>query len=952
MKKNLKNTSAKVLAVALAAGMVATSLPGTVADAKKKVKKPTLGKTSVSITVGKTQKITVKKNKGPKVKKVTIKLTKKQKKIVKITKKTKTYFKVKGLKAGKATLSVKIKAGKKTYTKKLKVTVKAKTTPVNPVNTKPATVTPTPGTTGPAASTPTPSAGTGVNPTSPTPTATPAGPVEKTDITLTYDYSYPAARQVLFADADSGYPSYGIDVRDYAKVIVKVAAAKEIEKDEGWAGKVSLSSTDEGMGMTAYTDGLMVKYFNDMPYEDGVYTFTFDINAANIIKGFEFDDLELVDCIGLQLSGTGDGGPNSYDDIKLKEIQFLLPEAGTETPAPSVTPSGSAATPVPVEETDTTAIGDLSVESISDVTTLKNSKDAEGTDVVRIPFTGNYKRVFFDVSDIDFSNMASIKVTAHVPAQMSFNLWAKDLDTTVDEWYNNSIAGDYPFWNGSSPNRGDDGAPGEEGIETYTFDMSKVSSDSIANIGYLSLGTNAAPGGRDPWATAKYMIYSIEFVQKEVTVTAAAAKSSIEAGETTTITAETKLAGEATEATVTYESDDEAVATVDDQGVVTGVASGTATIIVTATVAGITKPATAEVEITVREKSTDPSVELGLTQGAPATIGTGLTTTLDVTVRNADDAVVSYEFGADDTGTATVETAADGKTATVTGTKAGKVTVTAKFSVDGTDYTSEAVEITVVDPTVAVSAKTLDRVVAGRTIELDAATTNAGDAVVAWSSADEEVATVDDNGVVTGVKAGTVDITATITVGGKEYTDKIEITVVAAVEEDLAIDLSSATALGNGATVSGAAADSITLTYGGAYNQSIKVSVTLPDGVDLSDYYGISLQLADAQDSEGAALSGIYGKNVYVELQGKDADAIVGISSNSTNVQIATPSANAGGTIITDKAITSAFTTDNLANAKATTGTFDIAIGINDLPVGTTYKITNVKLLKEAPAAE
>lgn len=56
MKKNLKNTSAKVLAVALAAGMVVSSLPGTVASAKKKVKNPTLGKTKVSITVGKTKK--------------------------------------------------------------------------------------------------------------------------------------------------------------------------------------------------------------------------------------------------------------------------------------------------------------------------------------------------------------------------------------------------------------------------------------------------------------------------------------------------------------------------------------------------------------------------------------------------------------------------------------------------------------------------------------------------------------------------------------------------------------------------------------------------------------------------------------------------------------------------------------------------------------------------------
>ena len=119
----------------------------------------------------------------------------------------------------------------------------------------------------------------------------------------------------------------------------------------------------------------------------------------------------------------------------------------------------------------------------------------------------------------------------------------------------------------------------------------------------------------------------------------------------------------------------------------------------------------------------------------------------------------------------------------------------------------------------------------------------------------------------------------------------------------------------------------------------------------MSDYYGISLQLADAQDSEGEALTGIYGKNLYVELQGKDATAIAGISAGGSNVQIVVTSANAGGTIITTDPIVAAFDTSAMADAKATTGTFDLAIGINDLPAGTNYKITNVKLLKEAPTA-
>lgn len=950
MKKNLKNAAAKTLAVVLAAGMVATAAPASVADAKKKVKNPTLGNTKVSITVGKTKKVAVKKNKGPKVKKVTIKLTKKQKKIVKITKTTKSYFKVKGLKAGKTTLKVKIKAGKKTYTKKLKVTVtKSVVTPDATDNGSKVTPTPTvPG--GDNKATPTPTSG---NQGQETPTPTPDVPVVKENITLTYDYTFSAACQVKFEDAVSGYPSYGINVADYAKVIVKVAAKKEIEVAEGWAGKCTLSSTDEGYGLTAYTDGMATQFFNDLPYENGVYTFEFNIDAASLGKGWTMDDVPFIDCISVQLSGADEDGPNSYADVSLKEVSFLLPEGGDVTD-PTPTPGDPTPTPAPVEETDTTEVSGLTVSALSDVTTLKASQDAEGTEVVRIPFTATNQRVFFDVKDIDFANIASIKVTADVPEQMSFNLWAKDLDKSADEWWNKAMGSDYPFYGGSTVNRKEDGGAGDPGKETYTFNMSKLKEGmSASDIGYVSLGTQAAPGGKDPWATAKYMIYSIEFVQKEVSVTATAAKNTIEAGETTTITPVAKLAGEDTDATITYTSSDDKVATVNEQGVVTAVAAGTATITVNASVAGITKPATTTVEITVNEKSVDPSVELGVQTGAPTTIGTGLTTTLDVTVRNAADAVVEYVFDSADTGKASVVTDASGKTATVTGTQAGTVKVTAKIRVSETDYTSEAVEITVVDPTVTVSAKTSDRVVVGRTIELASETTNAGDASVAYTSSDDSTATVSDAGVVTGVKAGTATITAKITIGDKDYIDTIDVTVVNAPAEDVTVDLSAATGLAN-VSVSDAAADSVTLTTGQAYNSAVKVSITIPENVDLSDYYGISLDVDPVSLADDAEQ--VWGKNIYVELQGKDAAEIGGISGDFDNVNIVTAScrfrvaAEADGS--SDNPITSIVSpldVSKLAAAKATTGTIDLAIGINDLPTGSVFKIMNVKLLKEAP---
>lgn len=54
---------------------------------------------------------------------------------------------------------------------------------------------------------------------------------------------------------------------------------------------------------------------------------------------------------------------------------------------------------------------------------------------------------------------------------------------------------------------------------------------------------------------------------------------------------------------------------------------------------------------------------------------------------------------------------------------------------------------------------------------------NTGSATVSYTTSNAEVATVDANGVVTGVTAGTVTITATVTVDGVEYTAEYEVTV-------------------------------------------------------------------------------------------------------------------------------------------------------------------------------
>lgn len=64
----------------------------------------------------------------------------------------------------------------------------------------------------------------------------------------------------------------------------------------------------------------------------------------------------------------------------------------------------------------------------------------------------------------------------------------------------------------------------------------------------------------------------------------------------------------------------------------------------------------------------------------------------------------------------------------------------------------------------------------GESIQLVAVTVPSG-AEITWSSSAEGKATVDENGLVTGVEAGTANITATITVDNVAYTDTCVVTV-------------------------------------------------------------------------------------------------------------------------------------------------------------------------------
>ena len=127
-----------------------------------------------------------------------------------------------------------------------------------------------------------------------------------------------------------------------------------------------------------------------------------------------------------------------------------------------------------------------------------------------------------------------------------------------------------------------------------------------------------------------------------------------------------------------------------------------------------------------------------------------------------DDVAQDFDWTTSNSAVATVKKGEDGNTATVTGLKAGTATITATTT-DGSDISGKYV-VTVIVP---VTGLTLPKEATlpivnpldlGAQLEFEPEDATLRD--VEWSSSDESIAIVNANGVVTGLKAGDVVITA------------------------------------------------------------------------------------------------------------------------------------------------------------------------------------------------
>lgn len=236
---------------------------------------------------------------------------------------------------------------------------------------------------------------------------------------------------------------------------------------------------------------------------------------------------------------------------------------------------------------------------------------------------------------------------------------------------------------------------------------------------------------------------------------------SVDVGDTTTLTA-TIEPENATDQSITWESGDTSIATVNEQGVVTGVAVGDCTIYAYSSnreIYGTCQVFVDEPIIPVTNIVIDPDT---------LTLETDDVRELSATVEpeTATDQSITWQ-------SSNQEVATVNEQGVVTAIGEGTCEIYA-YSSDGDVHGT--CSVTVNEPHIAITSISIDpgeiSLEVGDTQELTVTIEpeDATDQSVTWSSNNEEVATVDENGLVTAIGVGEAEITVTATDGGETAT--------------------------------------------------------------------------------------------------------------------------------------------------------------------------------------
>ncbi len=328
-------------------------------------------------------------------------------------------------------------------------------------------------------------------------------------------------------------------------------------------------------------------------------------------------------------------------------------------------------------------------------------------------------------------------------------------------------------------------APDNATDKTVTWTTSNGSVATVDNgaVTAVSAGTATITATAD----GKSATCTVTVNPKTVSVTGVTldnTTATISVGAATQLTA-TLAPTDATNKNITWKTSDASVATVDENGTVTGVKAGTATITVTTEDGG--KTATCAVTVNNVDVSS-----ITLSQNTLNLIyddENNKTATLTATVApdNATDKTVTWT-----TSNGSVATVDNGA---VTAVSAGTATITAKAGDKEAICTVDVTAKTVAVDSVSVTPTTLELTVGGSTGSLAATVSpeNATDKTVTWTTSNESVATV-NNGTVTAVSAGTAIITATTADGNKTATCTVTV-------KDYTISISGTNTVEAGGTI-------------------------------------------------------------------------------------------------------------------------------------------------------
>ena len=226
-----------------------------------------------------------------------------------------------------------------------------------------------------------------------------------------------------------------------------------------------------------------------------------------------------------------------------------------------------------------------------------------------------------------------------------------------------------------------------------------------------------------------------------------------------------KLAKAASKLTVEWTSSDESVATVDATGMVVAVSAGEADITASVTDSEMSAVCKVTVKVTAKDITVPDNLDVKLNDGNE--------TTVEATVSPADATDVKVSYASTDEAVATVDK--DGRVQVL---QPGECDITTTLMQDGEKVTEKT---THVKAFYEVESITLDsnegKLTVGNSHTIKATVAPeevAAETTIEWSSSNEKVATVDENGKVTAIAAGEATITATVGEKSANYEVTVE----------------------------------------------------------------------------------------------------------------------------------------------------------------------------------